>query len=73
MVGLSDGLDSSGYAMQHSNPTHYYATQSVAPGAGCGWVAQDAPKGLRSVTASLLLSNPQAANALQMDRSLDLV
>ena len=40
MVGLSDGLDSSGCTMQHSNPAHQCATQSAAP------------MGLWSVTAS---------------------
>ena len=73
MVGLSDGTDSYGCAMQHSNLTHHYTSQSGAPAAGSGWVAQGVPVALWSTTASLLHSYPQAAYALQTDRSLELV
>ena len=59
--------------MQHSDLPHHYTSQSEAPGAGGGWVAQGGPVALWSATASLLPSNPQAANALQRDRSLELV
>ena len=73
MVGHSDGTDSYGCTMQHSDLPHHYTSQSEAPGAGGGWVAQGGPVVLWSATASLLPSNPQAANALQRDRSLELV